>query len=279
MSWYNDAYLPDPWDAHKYQCLDLSTHSRSQSQPCHPEPGLDAGEAEIVTDQAPASTAEGEVILFCDGSFIEQAYGGAGVAYKKQDGVWSGRAVPLRRIKNSGDAEAAAILFALMLARELFDDSHHSIITVYNHCQPAIDLIMTEITRASNAFIRAARAECWRLRTHGTGVKLVWVKGHHICLGNELADMLASIGSKASAYGSAPFVWAYEHLDAQGAVPVPDEVMQSLVASAEHQKSERRERLQEMEQRGEIRAEVKTEPVLESSWDVPEEWKRWVVPA
>lgn len=144
--------------------------------------------------------AHSRLVLFADGSF-SAGHGGSGVAFWR-DGHWNGKAFALGRIPGkSYEAEARAILEAFKIAGDMVQP-HHRMVEV---CTDHKGLVETfyDITKA-----RTQQTSSWApkilqmgtaLRSRGVQVRLTWVKGHGVHAGNQMADLLAGIGSERSA--------------------------------------------------------------------------------
>jgi ribonuclease HI len=142
--------------------------------------------------------------LFSDGSFIENVWGGAGVAYYVRDN-WRGRSFALGNIRNSFHAEALAVVEALKTANELLPDLKYRYTKVYTDCKAVLTEIVAgngdilSIHPEQRQVVREIIQQRQQLLDHGYEVALCWVKAHSFSEGNEIADKLAGRGSRASA--------------------------------------------------------------------------------
>lgn len=181
----------------------------------------------IMPETGPPLCNGGEIVLYTDGSLLQSGHGGCGVAWQR-NGVWCGRAVCLGPMKSSDEAELHGIFQAYKLANELVSsqgglrrlvlntDSQSCLIKLSNAEKNGMSLA-ARIAPFSSAFDR--NSLIWRtverqatLEAAGVVVTRVWIKGHHVTAGNEIADMLARYGSE-KALGGAPAgqVWKDPH--------------------------------------------------------------------
>ena len=177
----------------------------------------------------PPSAGQSELTLFADGSFIENRWGGAGVAYMK-NGTWSGRAVALGQVRTSLVAEMEALYEAFRLARELLRPEHGRL-SIQTDSMSALHF--TGNGRNSGYYERLKQtllAERRSLRSSGVDVELSWVKGHSISAGNEMADLLAGMASKEARNGNTPRFWNDPDL---GPVAISSSKMKTMSARVE----------------------------------------------
>ncbi|KAF2479975.1 ribonuclease H-like domain-containing protein [Neohortaea acidophila] len=137
------------------------------------------------------------LVFFVDGSRLGQTGGGAGgggVAYFFEN-AWKGAAFALGKVPDSKTAEMQAVAKALEVAEGIQLRGCRQIV-VYTDCRDVIDDLMHPPPPPSLALSIHRHADLFE--DHGIDVKLLWVKGHHLSLGNILADGLARRGSSLS---------------------------------------------------------------------------------
>ena len=218
---------------------------------------------EVSVRQIPAEarpdTAQGELILFSDGSVVGQqqgrngGYGGCGIAYKTR-GHWSGRAIAIGPVKGSVQAELEGVYRAFQLAAELLEPEHRRV-SIYTDCIVIVNNIAgaKEVGDADGT-MGSIIADKKKFLSKGVEVKVAWVKGHDVSAGNEMADLLAGMGSQQAWKGFSGGSWDDPDL---GMMEISGNQMRNLSERAEVRTNGRRER-------AEFRAPERSERKLET---------------
>lgn len=118
------------------------------------------------------------LVLFSDGSLVENSWGGAGVAFWS-NGYWTGKAFALGFTRGgSREAEARAIVEAFKLSFDLLRPGHKMV----EVCSDALFLVrkFQNMTpgRANERWLAEVSKMGAQLAEQGVVVKLTWVKGH-----------------------------------------------------------------------------------------------------
>lgn len=118
------------------------------------------------------------------------------------NGHWSGKAYALGFLPGgSYEAEARAMVEALKLAVEMLRQDHKLVEVCSDHSGLVKYMEGVARPRSHDQWVPKIIKLVNHLRRFGVLVKATWVKGHDIHAGNQMADLLAGIGSKRSAEG------------------------------------------------------------------------------
>ena len=135
-----------------------------------------------------ARRIKGGLVLWSDGSRLENGGVGAGVAWKPTRSSWKAQEFPLGKGKEVFDAELLRACRALELSKTLDNNSR---VTVLLDSQAAITWIQnTEPEPGQALAIWAHEAARW-LQERRVRVTIRWVPGHAGVEGNEQADWVA----------------------------------------------------------------------------------------
>ena len=183
----------------------------------------------ILAEQSGAGDAV--LVLFSDGSAINDVWGGCGVAFVK-NGHWSGKAFALGHIRGgSWEAEARAIFEAFRLANDLLLP-HHKVVEVCSDHQGLVQGYngVGRGRQERDHMFQSVLQMGTHLRALGVEVRVTWVKGHDVYAGNEMADHLARMGATRSAQGHGGNAWDNPGL---GELDISDRTVSTLSTNAE----------------------------------------------
>jgi ribonuclease HI len=132
------------------------------------------------------------LVLWSDGSRLEDGQVRAGIAWQTPEGAWHTKQIPLGRSKEVFDAELVGAVEALVLAHRLKDEGP---VTVLLDSQPAIARLGHTSPGPGQALAQQAHEAARQLNQQGRTVTIQWVPGDKGIEGNEQADQAAKLAA------------------------------------------------------------------------------------
>ena len=106
-----------------------------------------------------------------------------------------------RQGKTNNTAEIQAIIEALFFVLAQLDEAEPLIrprepIVIHSDSRYAVDIIRNGSRSTTNSAIRNIMIHLWKRTREAYDVRIEWVRGHSMNVGNELADKLAGEGAE-----------------------------------------------------------------------------------
>lgn len=168
------------------------------------------------------SIYKGALVVSTDGSYNPQSqHAGAGAAWQTAatdaDGLsfseleWNGFAWPLGKrndlcMNNYSEQMAIKLALEMIMDEKLLGGRQNLIIQ--SDSKNALWLIRDELSGkdTGSRITRSSLTHVATLRSWNVDVTFIWVKGHHRCAGNRVADVLADHGRYVSEQGAPPAI-------------------------------------------------------------------------